>query len=70
MEDFMNTQTPLVKQPTYSQGVLFATLPRQLPILKSGPEDEPSFMNQRGSYPLLRTAAADAARATAALRIN
>ncbi|MFZ4125390.1 MAG: hypothetical protein ACOYJ2_04895 [Rickettsiales bacterium] len=37
----MNTQTQTVKQPTHPQGVLFATLPRQLPILKSGPEDEP-----------------------------
>ncbi len=37
----MNTQPQLVKQPTRAQGVLFTTLPRQLPILKSGPEDEP-----------------------------
>jgi hypothetical protein len=37
----MNTQTSSTAKPAPSQGILFATLPRQLPILKSGPEDEP-----------------------------
>ncbi len=70
MEDFMNIDTQTVKQPTHTQGVLFATLPRQLPILKSGPEDEPSFIKAKGSYPLADSLAAIAARAATALRIH
>lgn len=38
----MNAQQQPSFRPTASQqGMLFASLPRQLPVLKSGPEDEP-----------------------------
>lgn len=59
----MNTHTQLVKQPTHTQGVLFATLPRQLPILKSGPEDDPSVMKTKRLYPLIDSPTANMARA-------